>query len=96
MKKFKIIGELLPIFFRRWGIKQTIDEHKAILYWTEVVGQEISKNTTPIRISHGVLLVGVKDSIWLNELVYLKSMICNKLNKRIGKKVIKDIKFYLR
>ena len=46
-----------------------------------------------VSIKRGKLFVRVKTPTWRNELVFLKSEIISKLNRRVGKKVVKDIVF---
>ena len=36
----------------------------------------------------------VKDPVWRNELQFFKAEIIKKLNDKIGRTVVKDIKFY--
>jgi hypothetical protein len=38
--------------------------------------------------------VKVDDDVWRNELTYFKRQIIEKLNEKLGKKTIKEIKFY--
>ncbi len=88
------LNELIFQFLESIGIKERVEEHFAFVYWDSVVGKEIAKQTEPTKITRGILFVKVKDSVWRNELQYFKNEIIEKLNKRIGKKVIEDIKFY--
>ena len=66
----------------------------ALVYWDTVVGKEISEHTEPFKISNGTVFVKVNDTTWRNELQYFKNEIIEKLNNKIGKKVVNDIKFY--
>ncbi len=88
------LNELIFQFLESIGIKERVEEHFAFVYWDSVVGKEIARQTEPTKITRGILFVKVKDSVWRNELQYFKNEIIEKLNKRIGKKVIEDIKFY--
>jgi predicted nucleic acid-binding Zn ribbon protein len=78
------------------GIADHLVEQKAVILWLKAVGKEIKKQTVANRIEKGVLFVAVSNPVWINELKYLKLNIIQKLNQLIGKKVIKDIKFYLK
>lgn len=88
------LNELIFQFLESIGIKERVEEHFAFVYWDSVVGKEIARQTEPTKITRGILFVKVKDSVWRNELQYFKNEIIEKLNKRIGKKVVEDIKFY--
>jgi hypothetical protein len=47
-----------------------------------------------IQFAHGVLIVRVADPVWRQEMLFRKFEFIEKLNAKIGKKAIKDIKFY--
>jgi predicted nucleic acid-binding Zn ribbon protein len=75
------------------GIKQKLQEYNAVIFWDSVVGKQISKIATAIKIKQGVLVVHVRTSTWRNELMLRKKDIVNKLNAAIGMEAVKDIKF---
>ncbi|GAB4365992.1 MAG: hypothetical protein Kow0042_05560 [Calditrichia bacterium] len=94
MSEAKPLGTLIAKFLESIGIKEKIDENFAFVYWDSTVGKEISQKTEPIKIINGNLFVRVNDTVWRNELQFFKNDIIEKLNNKIGKRVIKDIKFY--
>ncbi len=63
--------------------------------WDEVVGQSIARHARPIRMLKGKLMVEVSESIWLQELEYLKDTIKTNLNERLGRIAIERIDFRL-
>ena len=74
------------------GIEKAVLQHKSLLIWKEIVGETIANNSEPSDVKHGVLTVKVSTPVWRNELVFRKKEILEKLNKVLGKDVIKDIK----
>ena len=56
-------------------------------------GKTITKNTEAISIEYGVLKVQTKTPAWRQELQLQKIEIISKLNKKLNKKIIKDIRF---
>lgn len=94
MKEAKPLNQLIFQFLQNLGIKAKIEENYALVYWDTVVGKEISEHTEPFKISNGTIFVKVNDTTWRNELQYFKNEIIEKLNNKIGKKVVNDIKFY--
>ncbi len=94
MKEAKPLNNLIAQFLRSVGIKDKVEENFAIVYWDTVVGKEISNQTEPFKVVKGILFVKVKDNVWRNELQFFKNEIIEKLNNKIGKKIVKDIKFY--
>ena len=83
----------IKIFLRKSGLEKGVKQNTALLIWDEVVGENIAENTSPEKVEHGTLLVTVKNSSWRQELVFKKKEIIDKLNNKIGKKTIKDIRF---
>ncbi len=77
------------------GIEKKLAEERALLVWTDVVGKEVAARTHARSISHGLLLVEVAGSVWMNELVFLKPRILDKLRERLGPGVVRDIRFRL-
>ncbi len=51
-------------------------------FWRSAMTENISKVTTPVKITGGTLLVLVHDGIWLTELNYMKEEIVERLNGR--------------
>ncbi len=94
MAEAKPLNQLIFQFLKSVGIKGKIEEYLAIVYWDHVVGKEIAKQSEPFKVVKGSLFVKVNDTVWRNELQFFKNEIIEKLNKKIGKNVIRDIKFY--
>lgn len=87
------IGKSLKNFLKNSGLEKVIDQQNIIELWGEVVGENISKNAKAKSIEYGVLKVETASSTWRQELYLQKNEIINKLNERIKKKIIKDIRF---
>ena len=68
-------------------------QQNALFVWKEVVGKRVADNTTAEKIDHGVLMVRTTTPTWRQELQLQKTIIIKKLNKKLGKKVIKDVRF---
>ncbi len=63
--------------------------------WKEVVGETVARHARPSKIQKGLLFVSVSNSMWMQELQFLKEMVKEKINGRLGRPVIKDIFFVL-
>jgi hypothetical protein len=74
----------------RW---QVVEIHK---YWKEVVGEATYKNAQPQCLTRGVLKVAVSSSAWMQQLQFMKETIKGGLNRRLGKKMITDIRLELK
>jgi len=94
MGNTKSIKNIILDIFNKPGVKEKFNENLAIAYWDSVVGREISRHTDPQKVVAGTIFVKVDDATWRNELTFFKNEIIQKLNQKIGKKVINEIKFY--
>lgn len=92
--KEKPIREILERLFKSLGVENRVEENLAFAYWDSVVGKEIALHTEPEKIVKGTVIVKVDNDVWRNELAFFKNEIIQKLNQRIGKKLIQEIKFY--
>jgi predicted nucleic acid-binding Zn ribbon protein len=91
--KIKSVGSALEELTKSLGINKKLQEYDAVVHWEEIVGEQIAKMTTAMRIVKGVLFVQVKTSTWRNELTLRKKEIINKINLETGTNAVKDIKF---
>ena len=83
----------IKIFLKESGLDKGVKQNTALLIWDEVVGEKIAENTSAEKVEHGTLTIKVDNSSWRQELVFKKKEIIDKLNSRIGKKTIKEIRF---
>lgn len=60
--------------------------------WESIAGRTLSVVSRPVSIKNGVLLVAVKNSVALQELIYKKNSILNNIHAVPGMSRIKDIK----
>jgi predicted nucleic acid-binding Zn ribbon protein len=61
--------------------------------WNSVVGEAIARQAQPQQIRAMVLWVNVSSSTWMQQLEFMKRQIVERINERIGEKVISDIRF---
>ena len=87
------ISRAIENLLRKAGLEKGVAQQNALLVWKEVVGERVAENTTAEKIDHGVLVVRTTTPVWRQELQFQKTTITKKLNKKLGKKVVKDIRF---
>ena len=87
------IGGPLKKFLKTSGLEKGVMQQNALEVWPDVVGENISKNTHPEKIEHGIMTVRTETPAWRQELQFQKKAIITTLNKQLKKKVIKDIRF---
>ena len=93
MKTATDLGSILNKVLRDLNIEKRVYQSQALIIWNDVVGEKISKISSPEKVENGILFVGVKSPSWRMELIYLKRDIIHRLNTKIGVNAIKDIIF---
>jgi predicted nucleic acid-binding Zn ribbon protein len=94
---FKQLKDILPTSLKRYGI---VREAQAAFVCTmfekivkEELGEEASKNCRSLSFKNGVLKIQVSDSAWASEIQLNQSKIIDKINKKVGKKVVDRLQF---
>lgn len=63
--------------------------------WPDVVGPTISAQTIPVSMKDGVLYIWVKNSVWMQQLIFLAKPVREKINKHLGTHQVRQIRFTL-
>lgn len=87
------LGAVLEKSLQRLELSGRLTEYGVWPIWDETVGPTIARNAQPEKIRHGTLFVKVSSSTWMQQLQYMKEMISERLNQRLGKEVVKNIFF---
>ena len=80
-------------FLKKSGLNSGVEQQRALKLWGEIVGESISKNTEPMSVKNGTLVIKTTNPVWKQELQIQKSEIIKKLNYRLKKNIIKEIRF---
>jgi len=91
--KMKPIKTVLNTYLFKTGLDAGVNQQRAANLWPTVVGKKIAENTTIQDVEHGVLIVRAVSPVWAQELQFQKKEVLFKINKALGKKTIKDIRF---
>ncbi len=89
----QLLGSNLTQMLERYGLAQRAKEIEALNLWPEVVGEKIASVTEAKDVREGRLFVRVQNSVWRNELYYLKQDFIQALNLRLGQSILYDIVF---
>lgn len=68
---------------------------KLWMKWAEVVGPTISKATEPVGFQRGCLWVWVKNSSWMQQLIFMRAEIQSTVNQKMGTEMVRMIRFTL-
>jgi len=88
-----MLGHSITKLLRNMGIEEKVKEYQAINEWSQIVGENVSKVTKAQNVVNGILFVKVKNSSWRNELIYMRQEILIKLDKTVGRGIIKEVRF---
>ena len=88
----KHLKEIINEVVENAGIKSAINQEAAIILWEEAVGEVVSSVTKAERVESGTLTVN-ETAVWRQELHMQKEEVINKINKKIGTKAIREIRF---
>jgi len=89
------VGNLIDWVFKEFNLDAGVKSQKVFEVWDEVVGETIARKARPETIRNRVLVVKVSSSPWIQELQFMKQMIRDKLNERIGETLIDDLFFQM-
>lgn len=89
----KHIGASLRTVIKDLGFEKKIDQVRIVRLWPEIVGENISNIAAAERVYEDILYVKVKSATWRTELLFQKRKILDRIDEKIGKNIIKDIRF---
>ena len=59
--------------------------------WTQIIGEHIGSHTYPGALRKGKLFLFAENSVWLQQLLFLKTELLAKITEVVGQNVINDI-----
>ncbi len=96
VEKLTSLKEFLPVVIKKLGLWDKLVEKEVIFKWKDIVGENFPSQIQPIDLEKKILYLKVPSPEWKTELNYFKNELINKINKKIGLKVVKDIKIIIR
>jgi len=93
MRRSKTISlaEAIQDYIREMKLDKGLRETRLVTSWEEIVGKAIASRTSKIYIKDSILYVHLNSSVVRNELLMLRQALREKLNKKAGSEIIKDI-----
>ncbi len=88
-----LLATLLADLFRdkRWDTRREL--HRVFLFWEQAVGPDIAAQARPHLIRNTTLWLQVRDPIWMQQLHLQKMLLLERLNQRLTKARLTDIRF---
>ncbi|MFH1130636.1 MAG: DUF721 domain-containing protein, partial [Pseudomonadota bacterium] len=76
-------GELVSRWLGRQKLDGELTQYNIQDRWMELVGERIAARTEPGKLRDKTLTVAVASSAWLNELVFLRNELVQKINGKL-------------
>ena len=78
---------------KRLGLQSHLFELRLQQQWRDIIGEPVGSHTWPAQVRFKKLYLIVRNSVWLQQLVFLKPTLLAKLNERAGSEMLTDIAF---
>ncbi len=85
------VASILSGIAHRFGLEAKILECRLRREWPDIVGEQIAANTRPDQIRFKKLYLSVHNSVWLQQLTFLKPVLIEKVNAVAGQPVVAEI-----
>lgn len=84
-------GTILSGLAKRLGLESRLLERRLQHRWREIMGEPIASHTWPDQIRFKKLYLTVPNSVWLQQLTFLKPTLLAKLSAAAGPDLVTDI-----
>jgi predicted nucleic acid-binding Zn ribbon protein len=84
-------GTILSGLAKRLGLESRLLELRLQRTWREIVGEPIGSHTWPDHIRFKKLHLLVHNSVWMQQLTFLKPALLTKINEAAGSTLITDL-----
>lgn len=78
---------------KRLGLQTHLFEVRLQQQWHEIIGEPVGSHTWPVQVRFKKLYLIVRNSVWLQQLTFLKPTLLAKVNEQAGSELITDIAF---
>lgn len=85
------LGTILSGLAKRLGLEPRLLELRLQQHWREMLGEPIASHTWPDQIRFKKLYLVVRNSVWLQQLTFLKPTLLAKINAEAGTELINEI-----
>lgn len=88
---FNPVSSILTRVAHKLGLETRLLEFHLKRRWTEIAGAQIAAHTRPDQIRFKKLSLIVENSVWLQQLTFLKPTLLEKINESAGGKIMNEI-----
>src|ERR1700681_4293653 len=87
------VARLLPKLMDATGANPEMAEIVAKLAWSRAAGEGLRQHAVPFRLFQKTLVVSVADKIWQKQMYSMSAEIVSRINRLLGREVVKEIEF---
>lgn len=87
------LAGVLPRVLKQLGLEDGLLGWRAVHEWEQVVGPRVARHTRAVAFRDGVLQIEVEGSAWMHELGFLKTDLMRKVNRHLGRRLVRNIRF---
>jgi predicted nucleic acid-binding Zn ribbon protein len=87
------LSGLLPRVLKQLGLDEGLLGWRAVREWEQIVGPRVGRHSRAVAFHEGVLQVEVEGSAWMQELGFLKRDLVRKVNRHLGSRLVRDVRF---
>ncbi|MBS0169586.1 MAG: DUF721 domain-containing protein [Nitrospira sp.] len=84
-------GTILAGVAHRLGLESKLFEARLRRHWPDIVGEPIATHTCPDQVRFKKLYILVHNSVWLQQLTFLKPVLLQKVNSMAGDMLVTEI-----
>lgn len=85
------LPDILSRFLKTHGMAIHMLEFRLQQHWPEIVGEHIARHTWPDSVRHRKLYLVAENSVWLQQLLFLKPELLAKINGTADGEALTDI-----
>ena len=88
-----VLGDLMDTAIDDLGVRAGVDQSRAIEVWHDIAGPIIARVTERVWVRRGKMFVELNSGTWRQELHMHRIQWRNRLNEKLGKRIINEIIF---
>lgn len=85
------LPDILSRFLKTHGMTMHMLEFRLQQHWPEIVGEHVARHTWPDSVRHRKLYLVAENSVWLQQLLFLKPELLAKINGATDGETLLDI-----
>ena len=94
-RRFRSVGSVLPRVLKGLKLDKVLAAQPAVDSWPQIAGPKTAEHTRAVEVDGKTLVVVVDSPAWMVQLRFLKPQLIKKIDARVGRGLITDLRFVL-